>query len=109
MDEFDKLLYELRSTGIAFEDTGWSVAPGTDHGIVRIEGGADAVWADDAMQEQAVRGAVHLFTKDAGRGQMKAVQSALNRAGVSWRFSSRQYEETTRLTHYEWIFELEAI
>lgn len=109
MDEFDKLLCELRSTGIAFEDTGWSVAPGTDHGIVRIEGGADTVWADDAMQEQAVRGAVHLFTKDDGRGQMKAVQNAMNRAGVSWRFSSRQYEETTRLTHYEWIFELEAI
>lgn len=109
MPMYDKLIDELRGTGISFADTGWSVAPGTDHGIVRIEGGADALWADDRMQEQAIRGTVHLFTRDDGRGQMMAVQEALNRAGVSFKFGSRQYEEGTRLTHYEWIFELEAM
>lgn len=105
----ETLLDELRSTGISFEDTGWSVAPGTDHGIVALEGGGEALWADDEMQEQAIRGAVHLFTADAGRGQMMAVQAALKRAGVGFRLSSIQYEANTRLTHYEWVFELEAM
>lgn len=106
---FDKLLEELRATGIDFAHAAWRAAPNTDYGTAALDGGGDTVWADDAMQEQALTGAVHLFTRDAGHAQMQAVQAALNRAGVCWRFTSSQYEEDTRLTHYEWAFELEAV
>lgn len=106
---FEKLLKELRATGIAFEEGGWGVAPGTDYGTARLDGQADALYADNAMQEQALAGSVHLFTKGAGRTQMAAVQDALNRANVCWRLNSVQFEESTRLTHFEWLFELEAM
>lgn len=106
---FDRLLEELRSTGISFKEGGWSTSPGTDYGAALLDGSAETVWADDAMQEQALSGSVHLFTRDAGRNQMLCVQSALSRAGVSWRLNSIQYEEDTRLTHYEWVFELETM
>lgn len=106
---YERLMKELESTGISFKDGGWRAAPGTDYGIVTIDGPGDTVWADDAMQEQAMAGTVHLFTRDDGKAQMKAVQAAMNRASVSWRFSNRQFEEDTRLTHWAWRFELEAI
>lgn len=106
---FERLLEELRKTGIAFERTAWATAPGTDYGVAALDGGGDTVWADDAMQEQALSGTVDLFTRDEGYPQMFAVQEALNRSGVSWRINSIQYEEGTGLMHYEWVFELEAI
>lgn len=104
----DRLMEELEKTGIAFKSGGWSAAPGTDYGAAALDGSAETVWADNVMVEQALGGTVDLFTRDEGLPQMKAVQAALNRAGVSWRLSSIQYEEDTRLTHYEWTFELEA-
>lgn len=106
---YEQLLEKLRETGIPFEDGGWSVAPGTDYGTARLDGQADALYADNAMQEQALAGSVHLFTKGKGRTQMAAVQEALNKAGVCWRLNSVQFEESTRLTHFEWLFELEAM
>ena len=105
----EMLLAKLRETGIMFEDGGWSVAPGTDYGTVRLDGQGDALYADDAMQEQAIAGSIHLFTKGAGRTRMAAVQEALNSLGICWRLNSIQYEEDTRLTHYEWRFEIEAM
>lgn len=106
---YEQLLEKLKATGIPFEDGGWSVAPASDYGTAALDGSGAALWADDAMQEQAVSGTVHLFTRDAGRKQMQTVQAALNSAGVSWRLNSIQYEEGTRLTHHEWVFELEAM
>lgn len=106
---YERLMEELKSTGISFKEGGWRSAPGTDYGIVTIDGQAESVWADNAMQEQAITGTVHLFTRDDGKMQMKAVQNAMNRAGVSWRLDSRQFEEDTRLTHWAWGFELEAM
>lgn len=102
------ILKELEATGIAFEPTAWATAPGTDYGAVALDGAGASVWADDRMQEQALEGTVDLFTRDEGHPQMKAVQAALDRSGVSWRLNSIQYEENTGLMHYEWVFELEA-
>ncbi|MBP3657578.1 MAG: hypothetical protein J6K32_12925 [Clostridia bacterium] len=84
------------------------MAPGTDHGILRLDGGAATVWADDQIQEQALSGSVHVFTADDGHSQMQSVQAAMTRAGIRWRLAYIQYEERSRLTHYTWNIELEA-
>jgi hypothetical protein len=106
---YEQLLDELRRTGISFKDGGWRTSPGTDYGVLLMDGGGATIWADDVIQEQAITGAVHLFTRDDGRAQMQSVQAALARAGVCWRLESIRYEEGTRLTHYEWSIELEAL
>ena len=106
---FDELMERLNNTGIPFRESGWAVAPATDYGVIDIDGGGASEWADDRIVNQAVQGTIDLYTRGAGRAQMKTVQEALNEAGVSWRFNSCQYEEDTKLMHYEWVFELEAI
>lgn len=106
---FERLMELLKETDIAFREGGWSTAPAGDYGAAALDGGADTVWADDQMREQAMSGAVHLFTRDDGRRQMALVQDALNKSGASWRLSYIGYEEDTRLTHYEWSFEMEAM
>ena len=106
---YERLIEKLKETGIPFADGGWSTAPAGDYGTAELDGSGATVWADDAMQEQAMSGAVHLYTRGAGRVQMQKVQEALNSGEVSWRLNSVQYEESTNLTHYEWVFELEAM
>lgn len=103
------LIDALNATGIAFKETGWSKAPGTDYGAVALDGSGASVWADDQMTEQAITGTVDLFTLDSGIAQMKSVQQALCDCKISWRLNTIQYEEDTGLTHYEWVFEMEAI
>lgn len=105
---FEKLIEMLNKTGIPFAEAAWSKAPKTDYGVYALDGPADTVWADNRIRAQAVEGSIDLFTHGPGREQAKTVQDALDEAGVSWQLSSTQFEEDTRLTHWEWIFQLEV-
>ena len=105
----DRLMQELKATGLEFRRGGWAKAPATDYGAVALDGAGATVWADGAMVEQALTGTVDMYTRDEGIPQMLAVQQAFKRAGVSWRLNTVIYERDTRLTHYEWTFELEAV
>jgi hypothetical protein len=71
------------------------------------DGQAGSDYADDEMQEQAIQGTVDYFTRIKNDPNVKKIQKALN--GIcSWRLSSVQYEDDTRLYHYEWVFEIET-
>lgn len=75
--------------------------------IVWAEDGAgDTVFGNGRMQNQAITGAVDLFTDDPeDTGLFEGVQAALD--GVcAWRLNSVQYEDDTGLTHYEWVWEV---
>ena len=64
---------------------------------------SDEVWADGMMQEQAIEGTIDYFTKTENDPNVKKIQDALN--GVcSWRLNSIQYEDETKLIHYEFIW-----
>lgn len=109
MTTFDQLLTALEETGIPFAQYAWDSPPESDYGVISLDGGPSVIWADDHMTEQALEGTVDLFTRSADREQMERIQSILNALpGVAWRFSSLQYENDTRLLHWEWIFQLEA-
>lgn len=104
---YDRLIEHLKKTGIPFVEAAWSKAPKTDYGVYALDGAADTVWGDNRMIHQAMEGTVDLFTHGPGMEQAKDIQTALEAAGVSWLLNSVQFEEDTRLTHWEWVFQLE--
>ena len=108
MTEFEKLAGCLKATRLPFAEDGWDEKPAPPYGVYAIDGGAGSVWAGDRRREHASQGTVDLFTP-LGRGRVKrsVIEDALDLAGVSYWFSSQQYERDTRLMHYEWIFEVD--
>lgn len=72
------------------------------------DGTADTVFANDRVENQAVTGTVHLFTRTLeGEPLAQAVPRALDEV-CAWRLGSVQYEQETGLLHYEWVWEVEA-
>lgn len=69
------------------------------------EGSGDSLIADDAVQEQVLRGTVDLFTKNPKKPCVDDVQAALTEADVCWQLLSVQYEEDTQTIHHEWEWE----
>lgn len=103
----DKLFAALCATGIPFKTYGWAVAPATDYGVFSPEGEADALWADGEQLAQATEGTIDLFCRSASRAAMEKVQAALRAMdGIAWRLLSTQFEEETKLVHYEWVFQV---
>ena len=105
---FEELLLLLNATKIPFTAYRWDVAPAAPYGTAQLEGGADAVPADGMIVQQAVRGSIDLYAPNGATTYPVAVQTAIN-GFVSWRLNSVQYEDTTRLVHSEWFFEMEAL
>lgn len=110
---YEQLFEALRQTGIEFVETEWEdadrIGGNADYGIIDIDGAGDTVWGDDQMGLQAIEGTVDLFTHDAGRDKIDIIQGVFNDLHVSFRLNAVQYERNRHLTHYTWIFQLEAI
>lgn len=61
---------------------------------------------DDHKGEQAISGYVDYYTGTEYDTNVDAIQTALNGVdGLSWRLDSVQYEDETKLIHYQWIWE----
>ncbi|MEG2000942.1 MAG: hypothetical protein RR053_06090 [Evtepia sp.] len=69
------------------------------------DGSGDCQWADGRMTAQVITGTIDLFTLS-GDPLVDSVQTALDTAGISWKLNSVQYEEDTKLLHYEWRWEV---
>ena len=70
------------------------------------DGQADAVHADNRMQEQTLTGTADYFTKDEYDPNVQKIQKAMSDAGISWRLESVQHEDDTGYTHHEWVWEM---
>lgn len=101
---FDELLEALRSTGIPFAAYAWNVAPQAPYGIVSLEGAGYSVGADDEIAHLALRGTIDLFLNGPDVTPASDVMQILNGL-VAWRLNTVQFEEDTRLVHWEWFFE----
>lgn len=104
---FETVLAALQATNIPFAAYGWDNAPSGTYGVVSLEGQEDSVAGDNMIQEQSIRGSIDLFVEGIATTAPVAVQDAINGL-VAWRLNSIQYEDDTRLIHYEWIFEQEG-
>lgn len=62
--------------------------------------------ADNARDDQAIRGTLDYFTKTEFDGNVDKIQSALESSGAAWYLNSVQFEDETNLIHYEWIWEV---
>lgn len=79
----------------------------TDKYIVWAEEGqAGAGHGDNHMTTQVLTGTVDYFTKQEYDPAFGQIQQALNSMDIAWRLNSIQYEDDTKYTHYEWIWEM---
>ncbi len=60
-------------------------------------------YADDIKAEQVLEATIDYYTKTEFDAMTDAIQDALNDARLSWILNSFQYEEDTKLLHYEWL------
>lgn len=105
---FNELVAALKATDIPFAEFAWDQRPDTAYGVISIDGEGAALGANLHKENQAPQGTVDLFTRDNDRADMQAVQNVLNAFdGCAWYLNSVQYENETRLIHWEWVFTLE--
>ena len=60
--------------------------------------------ANNHKAEQEIHGTIDCYTQTEYDPLLDEIQDALDTAEVGWRLNSVQYEDTTKLIHYEWEF-----
>lgn len=76
---------------------------GEARSVVWQESGEDnSFHSDNYKTEQAIRGTVDYYTKEEFDPNADVIQSVLTNLGAAWSLESVQYEEDTKLIHFEW-------
>lgn len=108
MITFAELLHSLDNTGIRFAAYSWAAPPQTEcWGVVSIDGGFSLA-GDDTHAEDALEGTIDLFTRRLSAVDYTAVLDCLKGLDICFRLNSVQYEQDTRLLHYEWVWQSAA-
>ena len=106
---YEKLVEALRQLNIPVAEYAWDVRPDTDYLVIAIDGEANSLEANNQKVNQSPQGTVDLFTYRNDREIMLSVQNALDTFdGCGWYLNFVQYEDDTRLLHWEWVFSLET-
>lgn len=63
----------------------------------------DSFHSDNVKTEQVLQITIDYFTKSEYDTMTDSIQSALNCEDISWILNSFQYEDETKLLHYEWL------
>lgn len=75
--------------------------------IVWAESGeSNSLSADDRKVEQSIVGTIDLYTQTEYNKIVDELQDKLNENKISFVLNSVQYEDETKLIHYEWEFEI---
>lgn len=74
--------------------------------IVWAEDSANDFLADDKHVEVIMEGTIDLYTLDEVDILMESIPKALDNIPCAWYLNSVQYEEDTKLIHYEWVFKV---
>lgn len=61
---------------------------------------------DNRKDIQQVQGIIDCYTQKEYDPLLDEVQDALNASGIGWRLSFTDYEDDTKLIHYQWEFYL---
>jgi len=62
----------------------------------------DSFDASNVKQEQQIHGTTDYFTQTEFDTAVDAIQNAFNAAEIGFRLNRVEYEDETRLIHYEW-------
>lgn len=107
---FDDLVTALKATGIPFAEYAWDQRPKVNYGTVAIDGAGESLAADNRIENQPIEGTIDLYTYDNDREGVELIQGVLNdMEGCAWYLESVQYENDSRMIHWEWIFQLEGL
>lgn len=68
------------------------------------DGESSSFDADNHKSEQQIHGTIDCYTQTEYDLLLDEIQDALDGAEIGWRLNSVQYEDTTKLIHYEWEF-----
>lgn len=102
LDKVKNALLSVTSNVFHYEALGVS-----DKYIVWAEDSeASSVEADNIKVYQAIQGTIDYYTLEENDTNIEVLQNALNEAEISFYLNSIQYEDETRLIHYEWVFEV---
>lgn len=105
---YETLIERLQALEIPLAEYAWDVRPDGDYLVIGIDQEGASLEADGQKVNQAPQGTVDLFSKSNDRETMQAVQAVLDALdGCAWYLNSVQYEDDTRLLHWEWVFTLE--
>lgn len=66
----------------------------------------NSLYANNTKAEQVLTVTVDYYTTSEYDAMTDAIQDALNDAHLAWSLNSFQYEDETKLLHYEWIVEV---
>ncbi len=76
-------------------------------GVWAESGEGSATSGNNHKDEQTIEGYIDYFTYEEFDSSIDAIQDALNELeGCSWSLESAQYEDSTKLIHYRWGWEL---
>lgn len=71
------------------------------------EGDGSILSADNKNEYRTLRGAIHFYTKKECDNLIDEIEKSLNEnSHISWSLESVQYEDQTKLIHFEWLFEV---
>lgn len=101
----DELIRALEATEYPFAHFAWARAPDETYGTYS-EDGLNRLAGDDKSAEKARIVYVALFTKDDSGAPEETIEAALDSISCAWYLNTAQYEEDTRLIHYEWVVEV---
>ena len=106
---YQQLLTALQSLKIPLAEYAWDTRPDTNYITIAIDSEAASLEADGHKVNQAPQGTIDLFSMSNDREQVQSIQGVLdNLDGCGWYLNSVQYEDDTRLLHWEWVFTLET-
>lgn len=77
-----------------------------DYVVWAENGSGESLYLDDQMQYYAISGTIDFFTKKEYNSIIDDIETALTENKISFILNSVQYEEETKLIHYEWRFEI---
>ena len=92
-------------------ENGWNTRPDADsYGVIALEFEAGALRGDDMKVATAYEGGVDLFSRNKhGGGWVELITGTLaEHCDGAWSLESHQYENETRLFHWEWSFQVEG-
>lgn len=109
MKVYQQLIDALQALNIPLAEYAWDTRPDTNYLTIAIDDEAASLEADGQKVNQAPQGTIDLYSYTNDRATVEAVQGVLNALdGCAWYLNSVQYEDDTRLLHWEWVFSLET-
>lgn len=108
---YNELVEALKSlSNVEFTEHEWATRPAGNHGTVQLDFAATQDSGDDGHQDTALQGSVDLYTKGQGWDVASQVEYVLEQVcGASWHLNLKTYENSTRLMHREYVFEIEVL